>query len=73
MTQDEMEAQSWRYGPKLVMVVPLTSGRLAVCSPRRDIIGYCYTIEDAVTITHAYHNNLTAKQAFPDLDFKDLL
>ena len=39
MTDDEMEAESGRYGPDAFTVLPLSSGRIAVLGPRRELWG----------------------------------
>lgn len=62
----------------MVMVVPLSSGRLAVCSPRRNIIAYCDTIKQAIHLTKNYHDLQRTKPSLATavlgaLNIEDLL
>lgn len=44
--RDEQEAHSLRYGASAFMVLPLTSGRIAVLGHMRDLHAICDTLDE---------------------------
>jgi hypothetical protein len=59
MTPDYQEALSRKYSGDLFMILPLSSGRFAVFSPRRDVIDVVAKVEDALPAFKRYLDALT--------------
>jgi len=47
MTPDEMEAETYKYADLAFWILPLSSGKLAVLSPRRNVWGIADDLEGA--------------------------
>lgn len=50
MTEDEQEAESLRYGHKAFLVLPLSSGKIALLTPRHDLFRIVETWEEAKVV-----------------------
>lgn len=47
MTEDEQEAESYRYSTRTMKILPLTSGRIAVLGPRNELFRIVDTWDEA--------------------------
>lgn len=53
MTDDQMEAESHRYSDLAFFILPLSSGKIAVLSPRREIWDIVESLSEAVSAAAA--------------------
>lgn len=72
MTEDEQEAESLRYGHKAFFVLPLSSGKIAILTPRRDLFRVVENWEEAKAVGPLAEAAVTEK-VFVVADLDDLL
>lgn len=61
--RDEQEAHSKRYGPNAFMVLPLSSGRLAVLAYMRELHAIVDTLPEAVEAAESIEMNVWRRNA----------
>jgi len=56
--RDEQEAHSLRYGATAFMILPLSSGKIAVLGHMRDLHAICDTMEEVLEAGHSIPMNV---------------
>lgn len=72
MTEDEQEAESLRYSHEAFYILPLSSGKIAILTPRRDLFRIVETWEEAKVVGLLAEAAVTEK-VFVVADLGDLL
>jgi len=69
MTEDQQEAESLRYGHKAFFVLPLSSGKIAILTPRRDLWRIVENWEEAKVVGRLAEAAVTEKiVVVPDVE-----
>lgn len=62
MTEDEQEAESNRYSSRVMKILPLDSGRIAVLGPRNELFRIVDTWEEAKYLAPEIYGVYTPRQ-----------